>query len=78
MLKVRETIEVMKRNSLIIEKEMIINKYNKEKNPFQWRVQLLQTSVLISTSNDVKSWIKLTLKNKIIICLEEIIHQKAL
>ena len=34
MLKVREAIEVMKRNSLIIEKEMIINKYNKEKPPF--------------------------------------------
>ena len=33
MLKVREAIEVMKRNSLIIEKEMIINKNNKEKPP---------------------------------------------
>ena len=31
MLKVREAIEVMKRNSLIIEKEMILNKSNKEK-----------------------------------------------
>ena len=31
MLKVREVIEVMKRNSLIIEKEMILNKSNKEK-----------------------------------------------
>ena len=29
MLKVREAIEVMKRNSLIIEKKIIINKYNK-------------------------------------------------
>ena len=54
MLKVREAIEVMKRNSLIIEKEMIINKCNKEK-PLQCRVQLLQTSVLISTSNDIES-----------------------
>ena len=31
MLKVKEAIEVMKRNSLIIEKKMIINKCNKEK-----------------------------------------------
>ena len=34
MLKVREAIEVMKRNSLIIEKKMIINNCNKEKTPF--------------------------------------------
>ena len=33
MLKVREAIEVMKTNSLIIEKEMIINRCNKEKPP---------------------------------------------
>ena len=32
MLKVREAIEVMKRNSLIIEKKMILNKSNKEKS----------------------------------------------
>ena len=31
MLIVKEAIEVMKRNSLIIEKEMILNKSNKEK-----------------------------------------------
>ena len=31
MLKVREAVEVMKRISLIIEKEMILNKSNKEK-----------------------------------------------
>ena len=31
MLKVKEAIEVMKRISLIIEKKMILNKYNKEK-----------------------------------------------
>ena len=31
MLNVREAIEVMKRISLIIEKEMILNKCNKEK-----------------------------------------------
>ena len=33
MFKVREAIEVMKRNSLIIEKEMIINRCNKENPP---------------------------------------------
>ena len=31
MLKVKEAIKVMKRNSLIIEKEIILNKSNKEK-----------------------------------------------
>ena len=33
MLKVREAIEAMKRNSLIIENKMIINRCNKEKPP---------------------------------------------
>ena len=77
MLKVRETIEVMKRNSFIVEKKMIINKYNKEKPP------LMKSSAPSNFSSNLYfKWCRVlnqtNYENKTIIYLEENIHQKAL
>ena len=54
MLIVKEAIEVMKRNSLIIEKEMILNKSNKEK-PLSMKSSAPSNFNFNLYSNDVES-----------------------
>ena len=63
MLKVRETIKVMKRNSLIIEKKMIINNCNKGKKPPSMKsLAPSNFNSILYFKNDVESWIKQTFK----------------
>ena len=55
MLIIKEAIEVMKRNSLIIEKEMVLNKSNKEKPLSMKSSALANFNSNLYIKNDVES-----------------------